>query len=249
MSDAVFKAYGRYYDLLYLDKDYEGEAAYVQNVLKHNGIAKGTLLEFGSGTGKHGCLLAANGYSVHGIERSAEMVAESQTAPGFSCEQGDIATVKMVRTYDAVLSLFHVISYQTTNEQLQAVFANAADHLTVGGLLLFDFWYSPAVYAQKPSVRVKRMADDEVEITRIAEPKVYPNKNQVSVLYSIFARDIASGAVKIFQEVHTMRHFSLPEMDLLAGSCGFMRIQAEEFLTGSEPSENTWGVCVVLQKV
>lgn len=249
MSDSVFNAYSRYYDLLYRDKDYAGEAAYILNLLAYNGIAKGALLEFGSGTGKHGCLLAAHSHTVHGIERSAAMVAEAQNAQGFSCEEGDITSAKMGRTFDAVLSLFHVMSYQTTNAQVVAVFANASEHLTAGGLFVFDFWYSPAVYTQKPTVRVKRMADDDVEITRIAEPKIYPKENRVDVSYTIFARDVALGAVNAFQEIHPMRHFSLPEVDLLASGHGFERIQAEEFLTGNEPSENTWGVCVVLRKI
>lgn len=244
----VFNAYSRYYDLLYLDKDYIGEVAYVQNLLVRYGITKGSLLEFGSGTGKHGCLLATNGYTVHGIELNASMVSEAQIVHGFSCEQGDITTVKMCRTYDAVLSIFHVISYQTTNMQLHAMFSNAAEHLSTNGLFIFDFWYSPAVYAQKPSVRVKRMADHDVEITRIAEPKIYANKNCVDVTYTFFVHNISSGSIQSFQEIHPMRHFSLPEINLMANIHGFELLQAEQFLLGAQPSEDTWGVCVVLGK-
>ena len=248
MSDSVFNAYGRYYDLLYRDKDYVSEAGYVQTLLAHNGVVRGELLEFGSGTGKHGGLLAANGYTVHGIELSAEMVAEAEIVRGFSCEQGDIASAKIGKTFDAVLSLFHVISYQTTNSQLQAVFHNAAEHLAPGGLFIFDFWYSPAVLAQGPSVRVKRMVNADVEVTRLAEPRIFHNENRVDVHYTMFARDVVSDTVQVFQEVHPMRHFSLPEIDLFAQINGFRRIQAEEFLTGDEPTPDTWGVCVVLRK-
>jgi SAM-dependent methyltransferase len=248
VSQFVFNAYSRYYDLLYRDKDYAAEADYVRSVLRRHGVNFGDLLEFGSGTGKHARLLAQQGYTVHGIERSAEMVAAAQLVPGFTCQQGDIAAINMGRTYNAVLSLFHVISYQTTNQQLQAVFANAAAHLNPGGMFIFDFWYSPAVYAQKPNVRVKRMADDQVEITRIAEPVIHENENRVDVLYTIFARELATGAMHTLQEIHPMRHFSLPEIDLLAKVHGFERIGAEEFFTGKAPSEDTWGVCVILQK-
>ena len=125
-TSAVFNAYSRYYDLLYRDKNYAGETAYISNLLSRHSIAKGDLLEFGSGTGKHGGLLAAQGYTVHGIERSADMVGAAEIAPGFTCQQGDIAHTRMGRQYDAVLSLFHVMSYQTSNEQLRSVFANAA---------------------------------------------------------------------------------------------------------------------------
>lgn len=250
MSSTIpFNVYSRYYDLLYQDKDYPAEAKYISNLLAGHGIDRGSLLEFGSGTGKHGRLLAAAGYRVHGIERSAEMVACAEQTAGFTCQQGDIGAVHLGRTYDAVLSLFHVISYQTTNAALQAVFDRAAEHLRPGGLFVFDFWYSPAVYAQRPTVRVKRMGDGEVAITRIAEPTLYANENRVDVNYTIFSQDRRTGAIETFAETHPMRHFSLPELDLLAAAHGLQRLGAEEFLTGAAASEATWGVCVILEKI
>jgi SAM-dependent methyltransferase len=248
-NPSVFNSYSLYYDLLYRDKDYLGEANYIQALLNRQGITEGNLLEFGSGTGKHGCLLASRGYHVHGIERSAEMVAQAMSSNGFTCEQGDICTIQLGRTYDAVLSLFHVVSYQTNNADLMAVFSRAADHLNKGGLFIFDFWYSPAVYAQRPVVRVKRMANSQMEITRLAEPVIYPNNNRVDVNYTIFARNTASGAMQTTTETHPMRHFSLPEIDLLASINGFDCINAEEFLSGRAPDEDTWGVCVTLRKI
>jgi SAM-dependent methyltransferase len=249
MNRSVFSAYSRYYDLLYQDKDYVGEAAYIHATLSRHGVVQGNLLELGSGTGKHGRLLAQQGYQVHGIERSAEMVAQSTQGAGFTCQQGDICTTKLTDTFDAVLSLFHVISYQTSNVDLIAVCANAAAHLKPNGMFIFDFWYSPAVWAQRPSVRVKRMADTQVEIIRIAEPVSYPNDNRVDVNYTIIARDTTSGSVQTLTETHPMRHFSLPEIDLLAQLTGFKRLVAEEFLSSKPAGEETWGVCVVLQKV
>ena len=248
MGDVVFNAYSRYYDLLYRDKDYAAEAEYIAGLLERYGVSGKRILEFGSGTGKHGRLLAQRGYEITGIERSAEMVAQAEAAPGFSCQQGDICTVQLGQTFDAVLSLFHVVSYQTTNNAVQSVFARAAEHLEQGGLFLFDVWYSPAVYAQKPDVRVKRMADDAIEITRIAEPILRQNENCVDVNYTIFARDLAVGVVETMAETHTMRHFSLPELDLIAQISGFAVVGAEEFLTGSRPSEETWGVCFVMKR-
>jgi SAM-dependent methyltransferase len=248
MIDSVFNAYSRYYDLLYQDKDYIGEVAYILNLLARHDIKHGDLLEFGSGTGKHGLLLAGQGFKVHGIERSADMVAQANAAAGFTCQQGDICKVQLGRKYDAVLSLFHVISYQVSNSQLMDVFENAASHLSQGGLFIFDFWYSPAVYAQQPSVRVKRMEDDQVEITRIAEPEIHVSENRVDVSYTIYSRNKTNGSFQVLQETHPMRHFSLPEIDLLAQITGFKRINAGEFLTNAHPSQKTWGVCVTLQK-
>jgi len=243
-----FEASSRYYDLLYQEKDSVAEAAYVDQLLQRYGISGFNLLDFGSGTGRHGCLLASRGYRVHGLERSAAMVDAAQQAEGFSCQQGDITTTRLDRRFDAVLSLFHVVSYQTTNADVQAVFANAAHHLDSGGLFLFDVWYSPAVAAQRPELRVRRLQSEDLSITRIAEPTLNPNANRVDVHYTVMAQDLRTGALHTFEETHPMRHFSLPELDLLSEAAGFERLTAEEWLTGSPPSETTWGVCLVLRK-
>lgn len=76
MAD-VFDAYSSYYDLLYRDKDYAAEADYVAQLLRTYGNA-GDLLEFGSGTGRHGRLLSQRGYRVTGVERSAAMIARAE---------------------------------------------------------------------------------------------------------------------------------------------------------------------------
>lgn len=245
----VFDAYSRYYDLLYRDKDYAGEAAHIDRLLRTYGVSGSDLLEFGSGTGRHGGRLAALGYQVTGIERSPEMVALAIETDGFHCLQGDICELELGRTFAAVLSLFHVVSYQVTNPAVHAVFARAAEHLASGGLFVFDVWYSPAVYSQRPEVRVKRMGDASVEITRVAEPITSPNEDRVDVHYTIFARDLGSGELETLDETHSMRHFSLPELDLLARAHGFERLTAEEFLTGAPPGEDTWAICLVLRKV
>lgn len=243
-----FDSYGRYYDVLYRDKDYVAETAYVDDLLRKHDIAGRDLLELGSGTGKHGRLLAERGYRVTGIERSWEMVSRATVTDGFTCEQGDICTVRLGRTFDAVFSLFHVVSYQVSNEAIGALFARAAEHLRPGGLFLFDVWYSPAVLTQRPEVRVKRLEADGMEITRIAEPVLHPNENRVDVHFTLFARDTITGAVQTCSEIHQMRHFSLPELDFIAFDAGFERTCAEAFLTGAPPGEETWGVCVVLRK-
>ena len=178
-----------------------------------------------------------------------EMVAEAEQTEGFTCQEGDIRTITFARTFDAVLALFHVVSYQITNEDVSAVFQQASEHLKRGGLFVFDVWYSPAVYNFKPETRMKRMADDEVEVTRIAEPDVIPNENRVSVNYTVYVRDKTTGSFQTFSETHPMRHFSIPEIDLLATAAGFQRLAVEEFLTGVEPGEHTWGVCFVLKLI
>ena len=244
----MFNNYSNYYDFFYQDKEYQKETDFIVNLLKKNEILKGNILEFGSGTGRHGCLLGERGYNVHGIELSSDMVAKSKTNSKFTCQQGDIAKVKLDKSFDAVISLFHVISYQTSNAQIKSVFENAANHLSTGGLFIFDIWYSPAVHYQRSSVRVKRFKNNEFSIVRVAEPDNYPNENLINVNYNFFVKNLYDNSTTQFKETHSMRHFSIPEIDFLAEISGFQRLDAQEFLTKKTPSENTWGVCVTLKK-
>ena len=256
MSDQVFQNYGLYYDLIYRDKDYAREVEYVVNRLQIADRHAHALLEFGSGTGRHGSLLAQHGYDVLGVERSESMlgilnkVTRSADTNGgyFRCLQDDIRTVQLSRVFDAVLALFHVVSYQVLNTDVLATFENAARHLRQDGLFLFDVWHGPAVLTDRPSTRVKRVEDETVRLTRIAEPELDTNSNVVIVHYTMLAESKADGRLTMFQEDHRMRYFFPSEINLLADRAGFVMEHTEEFLTGHKPSETTWGVAYVLRK-
>jgi SAM-dependent methyltransferase len=161
---------------------------------------------------------------------------------------GDARTARLGRTFDAVISLFHVVSYQTSDDDVASMFATAAEHLRPGGIFLFDVWYGPAVLSQRPTVRVKRMRNEQLAVTRTAEPLLHANRNVVDVHYEIFATDIATGRIDRIEEDHSMRYFFLPELAAIGRSAGLSLAHAEEWMTGREPSEDTWGVCVAMRK-
>ena len=239
----VFDTYARYYDLLYRDKDYAGESEYVAAHIRKQAPQAERILELGCGTGAHAEHLARMGYSVHGVDMSEAMLARAEArkaalppdvAARLSFGLGDVRSVRTGETYDAVISLFHVMSYQTTNADLEAAFATASVHLQPGGLFLFDFWYGPAVLTQKPEVRVKRLEDKEIKVTRIAEPEMHVNENVVDVNYTVLIEVKASKKVEQVRETHRMRYLFLPELLHFAdgkvwtdfNSFGWMKLQA-----------------------
>jgi SAM-dependent methyltransferase len=250
-----FEKYSAYYDLLYRYKDYDAEAEYVARTVRSVVPKARSILELGSGTGRHGRLLAEKGFDVHGIERSPEMVAlataavVSTTAGGagtFTSEVGDLCTAKVGRSFDAVISLFHVISY--SNEALQVAFRVAAGHLAPGGLFLFDVWHGPAVLSERPTARVKDVADERYRVKRSARPQLDTNRNTVNVVFQMECTDRQSGETAEFFEEHLMRYLFPTEVELLAQGCSLRCVGTEEFLTGKPPSASTWGVAYMLQK-
>lgn len=252
----VFRNYARYYDLLYHDKDYVGEAKFIHQLIQTHAPDAQNILELGCGTGNHAVLLAKEGYQIQGVDFSGEMLQKAsdrlsqlptELASKLEFSQGDIRSVRLDKQFDVVLSLFHVISYQTTNEDLLAAFATVKEHLKPGGIFIFDVWYGPTVLSDRPTVRVKRLEDEEINVTRIAEPVMHPNDNLVDVNYQVFITDKSSGAVEELQETHKMRYLFQPEIELFLANSNLKSVDYREWMTNNLPGFNTWGVYFVVQ--
>jgi SAM-dependent methyltransferase len=256
MTD-LFNQYGTYYDLLYREKDYEAEAAYVAKALRATNPEIRRILEFGSGTGRHAISLAQQGFHVVGVERSEQMVATARRNLEYlresnhgsvKCRQGDIRAFNLGETFDGVVALFHVVSYQISNEDVLQTFTSARRHLNVKGIFLFDVWHGPAVLAERPSVRVKRTEDEKTRLVRIAEPELDTGASAVTVHYTILAESKVDGKITTIRESHPMRYFFPSEIDLVARQTGFQVELGEEFFTGRQPSPETWGVTYLLRR-
>src|SRR5579872_381958 len=112
---STFENSARYYDLLYADKDYRGEALFVSNLIRQYNPKADSILELGCGTGAHAQELANLGFHVHGIDASSEMLERAHhrkenAAPDISGRldfcQGDVRIVRVGRRFPVVLSLF-----------------------------------------------------------------------------------------------------------------------------------------------
>lgn len=244
-----FALYGKYYDLIYNKKNYKAETAYVISALKKNLIKGRRLVEFGAGTGNHLKYFEKHGFKVHGIERSPEMVSAARKKGYRRIYIGNIRKFRVPGKFSAVISLFHVMSYQIKAVEILDVFKNACAHLGKGGLFLFDFWYAAAVKKQKPAKRKTVIQGNNIKICRLAEPKLNLKKNIVEVLFKIKILDRYNKKLSYFEELHKMRFFTCKELDFYAQKAGMSRVCSEEFGTGRWPSVNTWGVCNIYKKL
>lgn len=255
MNSQVFGNYARYYNLLYKDKDYKAEALYIHKLIQKYCPGAKSVLNLGCGTGNHDFELAKFGYEITGVDMSSEMLAAANarcaatnSAIALPCfKQGDIRTLQLNRTFDVVVSLFHVMSYQTTNDDLKAAFATVREHLSSGGFFIFDCWYGPAVLSDPPVVRVKRLEDELIECLRIAEPVMHPNNNIVDVNYQVMITDKLTGRREQSLETHSMRYLFTPEVDLFLREVDMSMVSASEWLTGNSPDLSTWGVCFIVK--
>ncbi len=260
-----FKDYALFYNLFYTNKAYDAESQFVFDVLFEyesflsDSRLNPTVLDLGCGTGEHAFALSKHGVKVHGIDLSEHMIAmakerlsstphlENTCFPVF--QTGDARSLRLKCTFDAVISLFHVISYQTSEEDFLAVLETAGSHLMSGGLFLFDFWHGPGVLTDLPEKRERFVENDEVRVLRKACPELIVDKNIVDVNYEIIVSRKAENSQKLINETHRMRYWFIPELRYLAESSGFRVLEQSAWLERREPNLNDWYAWMLLCKL
>lgn len=250
----IFIDYAYYYNVFYQDKDYKAEAAQIDSLLKRYGSDISTIINFGCGTGKHDIELAKIGYQCAGIDQSPLMIetARENSKRERLCIDFSVADIRnfapQIR-YDAVISLFHVMSYQTKNQDILSAFRSARKALGEGGLFLFDVWYGPGVLSDKPCVRVKEIEDEKSKLVRIARPVMHDKENVVDVCYEVFVIDKGNEQTKVINEVHNMRYFFRPELEFFLQEAGFELIDNLDCQTLEETNYNSWTSYLVARAV
>lgn len=254
----TFKTYARFYDLLYEDKNYHAEAQFLAGVLSRLAPKTTSLLDIGCGSGRHGVCMAEAGFRVLGVDMSVDMVElarrRAASAPSPARErlvfsQGDIRSLSLGTKFQVAMSLFHVVSYLTTDDDLRAALTCVRRHLTRGGVFVFDFWHAPALLGEGPQRREKIVEAQGWRIHRRTEPEWHKDRDIVRVHFHVSATNANSGEVQEFEEVHAMRYYFPDALAAVFAEHGFAEVERGEWLTGSPIRDESFGVYMVQRAV
>ncbi len=254
----VFSEYAPYYDILYQDKNYPAEAAFVSRLVKKfAGKSKRDLrlLDLACGTGRHCMELSRMGYIVEGSDLSREMIsiARKETEkqglkiPFYQFSFQNAANIR--KRFDVVLAMFASINYLTAYQDLKLAFANIRALLGDNGFFIFDFWNGNATIRDFSPARAKKMARDGIEIQRVSEIKL----DQISqIANSKFSFILKKGGrvFKKFEEKHVVRYFFLQEMADLLQANGLEVVFRCPFLHETKRVKaSDWYVTYVARKI
>ncbi|HEX8145322.1 MAG TPA: class I SAM-dependent methyltransferase [Pyrinomonadaceae bacterium] len=256
MTEVFKDNYSDTYDLIYGEKDYEGECALVERLFQVYGDRQvRTILDLGCGTGAHAHLLGQRGFKVTGVDRSESMLAHARKkAHTFidgevSFQAGDVRSLRLEQRFDAVLMMFAVLGYQTGNEDVLAALETARGHLAAGGLFLFDAWYGPAVLAERPSERIKVIATETGQVLRAARGELDTRRHLCNVRYHLWRLE-EGRSIEHTEELHRMRYFFPLELEFFLRCAGFTMLRLGAFPAfDRDPGETTWNVLCVAKAV
>ena len=249
-SMTVFKeVYADRYDGLYAGKDYGGECTLIQEAVRRYASGAVNLLDVGCGTGTHSIELARRGYSVVGVDFSREMLDQAVSKASFLPEPirpqfqlGDARNFDTGKLHDVCIMMFAVLGYMTTNDDILSSLRTIRRQLRQGAVLVFDFWYGPAVLAQQPGERVRVVPCPDGRVIRAASTTLDSYHHTADVTFRLWALR-GDRLADETEETHRMRYFFPQEIALFLTAAGFALKKLTAFPSlDSPPSSETWNV-------
>lgn len=202
-----------WWPLLSAPADYAAEAESFLPMLLAGGsapaagtAARPTLLELGSGGGNLASHLAPH-FAVTLTDIAPGMLAVSRLLnPGAEHVEGDMRTLRLGRTFDAVL-IHDAIVYMTTRADLRAALETAALHCRPGGTVVVAPDFVRETFAPETSHGGEDGEDGRAlrYLEWMHDPD--PDDEMVEVLYTVVTRE-ADGTVDVSTERHREGCFS-----------------------------------------
>jgi SAM-dependent methyltransferase len=227
------------YDRFHRGKDYRAEVDQLREVFAKEGPVS-SVLDLGCGTGRHLELLAAAGYDVVGVDRSAAMAEQARARLARFPErcaivEADLFELNLEREFDAVIMMFSLIGYQVTNHRVRAALDTLRSQVRPGGLVLFDVIDAASVLgAERPASGVVTFQDDEQKML-LAQSTVVDIAEQVIELGIRMWQLTGDKVTDQVDEKHVVRYFQPRELALLLQVAGLELLGSAPLAGAAKP--------------
>ncbi|HSK33987.1 MAG TPA: class I SAM-dependent methyltransferase [Propionicimonas sp.] len=237
-----YRFYGElatWWPLISPPEDYAEEAAFVADVLGSAAIPVREVLELGSGGGHNAVHLKAQ-FAMTLVDLSDDMLDVSRRLnPECRHEQGDLRTVRLGRTFDAVF-VHDAVDYMTTEDDLLSAAGTAYAHCRPGGIAVFVPDDTAETFEESSDHGGVNGADSDglpvVRGVRYLEWSWDPDPTDSVVLteYAFLLRD-ADGSVRVVHETHRLGVFGREVWLRVLTAAGFSVETRQEETTEDRP--------------
>ncbi|WP_409270729.1 class I SAM-dependent DNA methyltransferase [Neobacillus sp. SCS-31] len=247
-------SYGRFaylYDQLMEDAPYDEWVAYVLNAWEKFGLGREkSLLDLGCGTGELSLRFAQQGFSVTGVDLSADMLsvarAKSEDA-GFSIPfyEQDMAQLEVPGNYGIIGIFCDSLNYLRTEEEVKSTFLHAASHLSHGGLLIFDVHSTDKI---ENGFVNKSFSLNGDRVSYIWDSFSGDEPYSVEHEISFFVLDESDGRYDRFDEVHYQRSYQVEDYRGWLTEAGLTVVSITADFKNSSPVSDSERIFFVAKK-
>ncbi|MGB6456353.1 MAG: class I SAM-dependent methyltransferase [Streptosporangiaceae bacterium] len=234
-----YAGFARFYDRIMGDRAPEIDR--IRTYISRHRPGARTVFELGCGTG---ALLSglARDYSVTGVDRSPEMLSEAaRVVPRARLLQADLTAVALPYRFDVVMCMFDTLNHIVTVDGWLAVFRCAHEHLSDGGLFIFDV---------NTTGRLRRLWDAPPYLDEFDGNVVVMTVKRGRDGLSLWETRIFDHQVDDIYQLHHERIYELgvPLAQIRAALAGRFELLEEDSLDGSPVSDDSDRVFFVFRR-
>jgi len=210
-------------------------------------------MDLGCGTGTYSKLMTRLGLKVYGVDASTHMLKIARQkykgSKKLNFVKSNINNLKIYNKFDIISALFHIFSYNTSENEIDKFFSKSYLHLNKNGILIFDFWYESGVFNLQFPLKVREVDNSKYKILRITHSKWYKKINQVFDIMNCIVLNKKNKKVSKFKETHKMRYFNLKTIKKKLIENKFQFLESLDLQAGKPISTKSWGALVVAKKL
>lgn len=243
-----YSIFAEVYDSLTEDVEYSRRADYITALLRKYGTDPEIILDLGCGTGTVTSLLAKKGYSMIGVDMSAEMLsiaadkAENENLDILYLNQ-PMEEFELYGTVGATISLLDSLNYLTDESELEDTFRLVHNYLDPGGLFIFDI---NTAYKLKKLLPGNTFCGESEKAFYSWENVYDPDYDICEFTLNFFIKN-GAGYTR-HTETHYQRAYTDSFIKRLLKKCGFELMDCFDDLSFDEPSRTSEKVFYIAKK-
>lgn len=215
--------WGKFYDFVYeqtFGSFYNELTRETLNVINQI-LPRGTIVDFGAGTGRLSFPLAERGYKLIAVEQSIGMVNEfteklGEQDSGIEIHNCSISEYKNGKA-DLAIALFTVLSYSITDAELSMNIENICKHINLNGYFFFDL-------PSKIFFNAGRLINIQTDNFRRQVELESSNENDVYTYWEKCS-GVLNGQEFSYEDEFRIRYWTLNTLDKLLTENGFADTQ------------------------
>ncbi|MFP7297561.1 class I SAM-dependent DNA methyltransferase [Neobacillus niacini] len=245
-----YEQFAYLYDELMQDAPYDEWVRFVTEKLNKYQVNGKNLLDLACGTGELSVRFAKEGFSVTGVDLSADMLSvaqakgqeEGMNIPFF---EQDMTNLEGHGEFDIIGIFCDSLNYLKSDEDVIHTFASACSHLKDNGLFIFDV-HSVYKISELFIDQTFTLTDDHLSYIWNSFAGELPNSVEHEL--SFFVLDEHSGKYDRFDELHYQRTYPVEQYSEWLERAGFELLEICADFLDSKPQDDTERIFFIAKK-
>lgn len=199
LLDAIYVGSGR---------NYLQETDELTSIIRRHLPISESVLGVACGGGLHLLALQRHFGRVEGTETFDAMCRIARSRVGdIPIHFADARTMQLTTTFDSIVVLFSTISRAHDNDELAGTLRNLVKHLSPGGVLVIDPWYTPDEWQDNTIAHVVAKTDSKLVIRASHST----SSGTISTSHMAYLVGRPESGIAIYRESRDLTLFSYPE--------------------------------------